>query len=233
MPALAVSGVRSGYQGATVLHGVDLKVPAGAAVALLGANGAGKSTLLKTIAGLVPVSDGSIRLGHEDLTRLTPDARVRAGVCLLPEGRGIFRNLTVRENLAMFVGGRNVGATVDAAVARFPQLGSRKTQLAGTLSGGEQQMLSLARALCTEPTIVLADELSVGLAPLVVDEILEAVAGIRAEGRSLLIVEQYVGRILEIADYVYLLHKGRVVFVGEPAQCADEDLFERYLGATA
>jgi branched-chain amino acid transport system ATP-binding protein len=233
MAALEVTGVRAGYMGTTVLHGIDLRVPAGAAVALLGANGAGKSTLLKAVAGLIPTTTGTIRLGSDDLTGQSADARARAGVCLLPEGRGIFRNLTVRQNLAMFVGGRGVGRAVETVARHFPRLTERMSQLAGTLSGGEQQMLSLSRALCTDPAIVLADELSVGLAPVIVDDILETIADMRAAGRSILIVEQYVSRVLEIADYVYLLHKGQVVFVGEPAQCAGQDLFERYLGATA
>ena len=231
--ALTVNGLRAGYGGTTVLHGVDLTVPAGAAVALLGANGAGKTTLLKTIAGTIATQGGSIALFGEDITHRPPEVRARAGVCLLPEGRGIFRNLTVRENLAMQNRGRNVGAAEEQIVARFPRLGSRMQQAAGTLSGGEQQMLSLARALSTDPSLVLADELSVGLAPVVVDDILDAVSAMRAEGRSILIVEQYVRRVLDLVDYVYVLHKGRIVFVGEPQQCGDGTVFDQYLGATA
>jgi branched-chain amino acid transport system ATP-binding protein len=231
--ALTVTGLRAGYGSTNVLHGIDLVVPAGAAVALLGANGAGKSTLLKTIAGLLPATSGSVELGGVDVTAAPADARARAGICLLPEGRGIFRNLTVRENLAMQNGSRDVDAAVAQIVARFPRLESRMNQTAGTLSGGEQQMLSLARALSTDPAVVLADELSVGLAPVIVDDILAAVSAMRAEGRSILIVEQYVSRVLALVDYVYLLHKGRVVFVGEPAQCDGGRVFDQYLGATA
>jgi branched-chain amino acid transport system ATP-binding protein len=231
--ALAVTGLRAGYGATTVLHDVDLVVPAGAAVALLGANGAGKTTLLKAIAGVIPAQSGSIALFGEEIAHWPADARARAGVCLLPEGRGIFRNLTVRENLAMQNRGRNVDAAEEQIVARFPRLGSRMQQTAGTLSGGEQQMLSLARALSTDPAVVLADELSVGLAPVIVDDIFAAVSTMRAEGRSILIVEQYVSRVLDLVDYVYLLHKGRIVFVGEPQQCDGGKVFDQYLGATA
>jgi branched-chain amino acid transport system ATP-binding protein len=234
MPALLeVSGLRSGYGRNEVLHGVDLKVPPGAAVALLGSNGAGKTTLLKTIAGLIPARDGHILLQGTPVEKRPANARARAGVCLIPEGRGIFRRLTVRENLTMQVGRRHLNGSLEKATARFPKLGQRMDQLAGTLSGGEQQMLALARALVTDPLVVLADELSVGLAPVVVDEIFEALAVLEAEGRSLLLVEQYVERAVGIADYVYILQKGEIVFVGEPSQCASGVVFARYLGASA
>jgi branched-chain amino acid transport system ATP-binding protein len=153
-------------------------------------------------------------------------------VCLIPEGRAIFRHLTVRENLAMQVGGRGVAGAIERCVATFPRLADRLEQVAGTMSGGEQQMLAVARALVTEPALVMADELSVGLAPVIVDEIFAAVESLRARGVSLLIVEQYVERVLELADYVYLLHKGAVAFVGEPSQCRGS-LFEQYMGGAA
>jgi branched-chain amino acid transport system ATP-binding protein len=230
---LRLSGVRAGYRRTEVLHGVDLFVPPGAAVALLGANGAGKSTLLRVAAGLLPTTGGSVWLGDERVDRLSTHERTRRGVCLIPEGRAIFRPLTVRQNLAMQVGGKNVDDAVGRAVDAFPILGDRLGQVAGTLSGGQQQMLAVARALVTDPSVVLADELSVGLAPVVVDEIFEAVAALRAAGRSLLIVEQYVDRALAVADYVYILHKGRIAFVGEPAQCRAEDVYRQYLGSVA
>jgi branched-chain amino acid transport system ATP-binding protein len=234
MPALLeVSGLRAGYGRTEVLHGVDLKIPAGAAVALLGSNGAGKTTLLKTIAGLLPARDGQILLQGTPVEKRPANTRARSGICLIPEGRGIFRRLTVRENLTMQVGRRHLNGSLEKATARFPKLGQRMDQLAGTLSGGEQQMLALARALVTDPLVVLADELSVGLAPVVVDEIFEALAVLEAEGRSLLLVEQYVERAVGIADYVYILQKGEVVFVGEPSQCASGVVFARYLGASA
>jgi branched-chain amino acid transport system ATP-binding protein len=230
MSLLEVDGLRSGYGRSEVIHGVDLRVPAGSAVALLGANGAGKSTLLKSLAGLVQPSAGRIGFRGEDVTRWPPHRRSASGLCLIPEGRAIFRRLTVRENLAMQVGGRDLRGAIRQVTAMFPRLGDRLGQVAGTLSGGEQQMLALARALLTDPALVLADELSVGLAPVLVDEIFDAVTALRAQGRSLLIVEQYVQRVLGLADYVYLLHKGKVVFVGEPSQCQENDLFAQYAG---
>ena len=228
---LEVSGLRSGYGRTEVLHGIDLAVPAGATVALLGANGAGKTTLLQTIAGLVRPRSGRIVFRGEPVEKRTAHDRTRAGICLIPEGRGIFRNLTVRENLMLHSGTRRVDDGLDRATSLFPVLGERLSQRAGTLSGGQQQMLALSRALIAEPELVLADELSVGLAPVVVDEIFEALAVLRDQGRSLLLVEQYVERAVQVADYVYILHKGRVVFVGEPSQCSSGEVFARYLGA--
>ena len=230
---LQLNDVWAGYGRVSVLRGVDLTVPAGSAVALLGPNGAGKSTLLKVAAGHIRPTRGHVRLDDEPVGRWRPSARAKAGMSLIPEGRGIFRLLTVRENLAMQAGGRDVDAAVEKAAAAFPILGDRLHQVAGTLSGGQQQMLAVARAFVADSALVLADELSLGLAPVVVDEILQAVATLRAQGRSLLIVEQYAKRVLPIVDYVYLLHKGRVVFVGEPAQCESSVLFERYVSGAA
>jgi len=189
--------------------------------------------LLPTIAGLNPTVAGTIRLQGENVEHRTAHERARAGICLIPEGRGIFRRLTVRENLTMQVGRRHLNGSLEKATARFPKLGQRMDQVAGTLSGGEQQMLALARALVSDPLVVMADELSVGLAPVVVDEIFEALEVLEAEGRSLLLVEQYVERAVGIADYVYILQKGEIVFVGEPSQCASGVVFARYLGASA
>jgi branched-chain amino acid transport system ATP-binding protein len=230
---LSLEGIRAGYGRLDVLHGVDLTVPEGATVALLGANGAGKTTLLKVAAGLVRPRAGRVVVAGESIGAEATWRRARGGLCLLPEGRGIFRQLSVRENLAMYVSGREVATAVERATAVFPVLGERLKQPAGTLSGGEQQMLALARALLIDAKIILADELSVGLAPVVIDGIFEAVSTLRREGRSLLIVEQYVDRVLAVADYVYILHKGRVVFVGDPAECEDHELFDRYIGSVA
>jgi branched-chain amino acid transport system ATP-binding protein len=230
---LELCGVRAGYGSSEVLHGVDLRVPTGSAVALLGANGAGKTTSLRTVAGLTPTRSGRILYRGEPVERRSAHQRARAGIALVPEGRGIFRELSVRENLLIQVGGRQAVDALDKAVTVFPKLGQRLSQQAGTLSGGEQQMLALAGALVTDAPLVLADELSVGLAPIIVDEIFVALEALRAEGRSMLIVEQYVDRVMGLADYVYILHKGTVVFVGEPARCAAADIFERYLGSVA
>lgn len=228
---LRLKGIRAGYGRLEVLHGVDLVVPAGSTVALLGPNGAGKSTLLRVAAGLMRQTAGQVNVGGEALDGDRAWRRSRAGVCLIPEGRGIFRQLTVRENLAMYASGRKVDGAIEKAVAAFPILGERLGQIAGTLSGGQQQMLAVSRALVTDPDVILADELSVGLAPVVVDEIFEAVKLMRAAGRSILLVEQYVDRALAVTDYVYILNKGRVSFVGESEQCQHREVFEQYLGA--
>jgi len=229
---LRLEQVTAGYGRVEVLHGVDLVIPEGSVVALLGANGAGKSTALRVAAGLLPARSGRIRLDGADVTKVPVHARASRGLCLIPEGRAIFRHLTVRENLEMQVGRRALNGTVERAVDTFPRLGQRMGQIAGTLSGGEQQMLAVARSLVTDPALVMADELSVGLAPVIVDEILSAVESLRDRGVSLLIVEQYVERVLEIADYVYILHKGSVAFVGEPSQCRGS-VFEQYMGGAA
>jgi branched-chain amino acid transport system ATP-binding protein len=229
---LEVRNLHAGYQNLEVLLGVDLVGPSGRTVALLGANGAGKTTLLNAIAGLVPATAGEIVVDGRSVVSEPAHLRARDGICLVPEGRGIFRHLTVRKNIAMFLSGRDVPAALERVGEWFPRLTERLGQVAGTMSGGEQQMLAVCRALLLDAAIVMADELSVGLAPVVVDEIFEAVAALRAEGRSLLIVEQYAARVLAVADYVYILHKGTIEFVGEPAQLADGSLFHRYLGGS-
>lgn len=230
---LRLDQVNASYGGNKVLTEVSLAVPSGTAVALLGANGAGKTTLLKVAAGLVRTISGSVHVAGRDVSGLPVHARTRLGLCLIPEGHGIFRPLSVRDNLKMFGGERPVEAVLDKATSVFPALGSRLDQEAGTLSGGEQQMLALCRALVTDAHMILTDELSQGLAPVVLDDIFQAIEGLLAAGRSLLIVEQYVSRALALTDYVYILHKGSVVFVGEPAQCAREDVLKRYMGSIA
>ena len=233
MKALELRRIEAGYGKTTVLRGVDLVVPAGKTVGLLGANGAGKTTLLRTVAGLVRPTAGTIELHGERIEQAPEHIRARRGLCLVPEGHAIFRQLTVKENLAMYAGGKGVAEAIDRAVTAFPILGERLAQEAGTMSGGQQQMLALSRALVVDAQVILADELSMGLAPVVVDEIFEVVEQFRNEGRSMLIVEQFVSRALQVADYVYILHKGRVAFVGEPEQCQDEHVFEQYMGSVA
>ena len=233
MALLEVRGLRAGYGRTEVLRGVDLTVPEGATVVLLGPNGAGKTTLLRTLAGLLPATAGEIRFRGETLRRLSAHRRARQGVCLIPEGRGIFRRLTVRENLVVQADAGGVAAAVDRAAALFPILGQRLDQAAGTLSGGQQQMLALARAFVTGAPLILADELSMGLAPVVVDDIFAALGALRREGRSLLLVEQYVERAVAVADYVYILGKGHIVFAGEPAECTSGAVFARYLEGAA
>ena len=233
MALLELRALRAGYGRTEVLRGVDLAVPEASTVVLLGPNGAGKTTLLRAIAGHVPVTAGEISFRGESLTRVAPHRRARTGVCLIPEGRGIFRRLTVRENLLVQADAGELRTAVDRAATLFPVLRDRLDQQAGTLSGGQQQMLALARAFVTGAPLILADELSMGLAPVVVDDIFEALGGLRAEGRSLLLVEQYVERAVAVADYVYIFGKGTVVFAGEPAECTSGAVFARYLQGAA
>ena len=231
--SLRVEGLCAGYGELMVIRDVDIVVPALSVVAVLGSNGAGKTTLLRTIAGQLEARTGSITLDGNDITRLAPTRRATAGLCLIPEGRGIFPSLTVAENIAMFVNGSHIAEATDAVAQVLPALADRLGQRAGTLSGGEQQMLALSRALITDPTTVLADELSVGLAPVIIDKIFDLVSELRARGHSLLIVEQYVDRVLDIADWVYVLHRGQVVYVGEPAAAQASGVFDRYLRGAA
>ncbi|HTC81469.1 MAG TPA: ABC transporter ATP-binding protein [Acidimicrobiia bacterium] len=226
-------GLRAGYGRAETIRSVDLAVPSAATVVLLGPNGAGKTTLLKTIAGLVDATGGEVRFQGRALTRAAPHVRARRGICLIPEGRGIFRRLSVRENLVVQADGGAARAAVERAAALFAVLGRRLDQPAGTLSGGEQQMLALARAFVTDAPLILADELSMGLAPVVVDQIFDAIGVLRAEGRSVLLVEQYVERAVAVADYVYILNKGRIAFTGLPAECSTNAVFARYLQGAA
>ncbi|HVW31277.1 MAG TPA: ABC transporter ATP-binding protein [Acidimicrobiia bacterium] len=233
MALLEVSGLRSGYGRAETIRSVGLTVPAGATVVLLGPNGAGKTTLLKTIAGLVGASAGTIRFNGADVTRAAPHVRARQGICLIPEGRGIFRRLSVRENLVVQADAGAAETAVERAAALFPVLGRRLDQPAGTMSGGEQQMLALARAFLTDAPLIMADELSMGLAPVVVDQIFAAVDVLRSEGRSVLLVEQYVERAVGVADFVHILNKGRLVFTALPSECSSSTVFARYLQGAA
>jgi branched-chain amino acid transport system ATP-binding protein len=212
---------------------VDLGVPAGSLVALLGPNGAGKSSLLKAVAGLVPARAGRIRLGGEDLTELSAHERAHRGVCLIPEGRGVFPALTVADNLRVALGDDSRAAA--RVFEYFPVLGDRRDQLAGTLSGGEQQMLALARAVGAEPVLLMADELSLGLAPLLVRTLNETLRRLHEEeGRTIVLVEQYATYALDVADFVVIINRGRVAWAGEPGELrASKVLVETYLGSTA
>ena len=230
---LSLLGITAGYGPVTVLRDVSLAVPDGRVVALVGPNGAGKTTLLRVAAGLIRPERGSVRLDGTDLTPLPPHRRLDHGVCLVPEGRGVFPRLTVREHLRLYArqSGRPDG--VDETVARFPRLGERLGQAAGTMSGGEQQMLALARAFMARPRVVMLDEVSMGLAPRVVDDIFDLLAALAATGIALLLVEQFVTRALALCDHVYLLQKGRVAFAGEPAEIDADALFASYVGMPA
>ncbi|MBV9380934.1 MAG: ABC transporter ATP-binding protein [Streptosporangiaceae bacterium] len=229
---LELHGIEAGYGKQTVLRDVCVSVPSGSVVAVLGPNGAGKTTMLRVASGLLRPSAGKVVLAGEDVTRTRPYARVRRGLCHIPEGRGIYPTLTVRENLVLHSRKGEQAAAQERAVSAFPVLGAKLRQPAGQLSGGQQQMLSLVRAYLSSPTLVLVDEASMGLAPVVVDKIFEFLRQVAASGTALLIVEQYVNRALALADTVYVLNKGRMVFTGKPGEITD-DLFAHYVGAGA
>ncbi|WP_216893153.1 ABC transporter ATP-binding protein [Nocardia alni] len=227
--ALELTGVTAGYGTTTVLRDVDLAVPPGKVVALLGANGAGKTTVLKTAAGLIRPSAGRIRLGGADVTARTPYQRSHRGLCLVPEGRGVFPNLTVRENIVLLGPQGSARDSIEKALTVFPALRGRLGHRAGDLSGGQQQMLALSRCFTGKPDVVLLDEVSMGLAPIVVDQIFEALHALARTGAALLLVEQYIGKALELADHVYLLDRGAISFSGSPAQLDEDELVRRYL----
>jgi branched-chain amino acid transport system ATP-binding protein len=230
---LELKDVRAAYDGITALHGVDLSVHSGQIVALLGPNGAGKTTLLKAAAGVHQVSSGQLLMGGRDVTGANPRDLARAGVCLIPEGRGIFPNLSVRDNLLMMTfTGRPRRSVEEVAFARFPVLAKRAAQLAGTLSGGEQQMLALARALVTEPAVLLLDELSMGLAPLIVGRLYEQVAEIAQQGVAVLVVEQFAAAVLDIADEVAVMVRGRIAHRSHPDHGSRAELAALYLGSS-
>jgi branched-chain amino acid transport system ATP-binding protein len=229
-PLVEARGLRAGYGGIEVLHGVDLTVAAGSVTALLGPNGAGKTTTLKVLAGLHPATAGDLLLAGRRINGARADDLARAGLCLVPEGRGVFPNLTVRENLRVAThSGRSLHDVEALTYERFPRLGERRGQLAGTMSGGEQQMLALARGVASGPGVLLLDELSMGLAPLIVSQLFEEVVRIAAEGVAILLVEQFARLALEVADRVVVLGGGRVVASGTPAEL-EGSMAELYLG---
>jgi len=232
---LRVEGVSAGYGGLRALQGVSLDVGEGEIVAVVGANGAGKSTLLKAICGQVPPTAGSISLGGTGLTRLAPHRIARLGVALVPEGRRLFPNLPVEDNLRLGAYAKRGQADrfrpLDLVFELFPRLHERLRQRAGTLSGGEQQMLAIGRALMTQPRLLMLDEPSQGIMPRLVDDILAAVTRIRGLGVTVLLVEQRLAEALAIADRAYVLQTGRVVLSGAAAAvAADPEVRRAYLG---
>ena len=231
---LNVQGLKSGYGVVEVLRGVDLQVMPGELVALLGSNGAGKTTLNLTLSGLVAARGGQVGFDGQDITGLHSRLVVKHGLIQVPEGRKVFPNLSVHENLELgaFTRGRERKLqNLDKVYATFPRLKERVAQLAGTLSGGEQQMLAIGRGLMAEPRLLILDEPSLGLSPLLVEELFGLISQLRSIGLAILLVEQNVGQSLDIADRAYVMENGQIRFTGPPAQLlASDALRQAYLG---
>ena len=216
-PLLELRDIRAGYGGIDVLRGVDLELCPGEVMALLGPNGAGKTTTLMVIAGLLEPTSGDVVVAGRRVNGASPADLARCGLCLVPEGRGVFPNLTVRENLKMMTyGGRSLRQVEAVAYDRFPRLADRRSQTAGTLSGGEQQMLALARGLACDPALLILDELSIGLAPLIVEELYARVAEVAAEGVAILVVEQFAEVALGVAGKAAIMTHGEITDSGTP-----------------
>ncbi|MER7687215.1 ABC transporter ATP-binding protein [Streptomyces sp. NPDC097610] len=233
-PLLRVKDLAVRYGSAQAVFGVSFELSPNSALAVLGPNGAGKSTLARTLSGLVPSCGGSAEFAGQDLLKLSAPRIRRAGLVHLPEGRGVFPGLTVQENLrmALTVDKRGRTRALERAFEIFPVLAERRRQPAGTLSGGEQQMLSLARALMVSPRLVIADEMSLGLSPKAVDIVFDSLARARDSGVSVIMIEQFARRALDFADQGLILHRGRSSWFG-PAEEAGEELLHRYLGEAA
>jgi branched-chain amino acid transport system ATP-binding protein len=230
MKLLEMSGVCSGYGRVQVLWDVELRVESNQIVALVGANAAGKTTLLRTVSGMIPVRSGTIGLQGRDITSLSIEAIVDLGIAHVPEGRRLFSGLSVRDNL--FVGGwRRKSKDLGRVLELFPPLADRLGQIVGTMSGGEQQMCAIARSLMLEPTLLMIDELSLGLAPKVVDDIIARLPDVAASGTSVLLVEQDVDAALTASEWAYILENGRIAMSGPSAQLlADPRVQDVYLG---
>jgi branched-chain amino acid transport system ATP-binding protein len=230
---LELRNISAGYDAGTVLQDVSITVPDGAVVALLGPNGAGKTTTLKVASGLLGTRSGQILIDGEDVTNKAPYQLARRGLCHVPEGRGIFPSLSVTDNIRLQAPARNFKASLGNATAVFPRLGERAKQISRTMSGGEQQMLALAHAYVSDPQYILLDEVSMGLAPKIVEEIFEYLHDLAGQGKSMLLVEQYVGQALKLADYVYIMDRGTITFAGEPGEISEETIMNSYLGSLA
>ena len=229
-PVLELINIHAAYGKIEVIRGVSLTVPERTVVALLGPNGAGKTTILKIASGQMRPKSGCVHIAGRHVNGSSADDLSRAGVCAIPEGRGIFPNLTVSENLRMVsYTGTSYGEIKERTFAQFPRLGERRHQLAGTMSGGEQQMLALARALATDPAILMLDEISMGLAPRIVQELYDLIAQVAATGVSILVVEQFAKMALSVADYAAIMIQGRIRRIGEPGDIVEE-LESAYFG---
>ena len=229
--ALTLLGVDALYGESHVLHDVSFSLEAGKVLALLGRNGAGKTTCMSAIVGFLPPRSGKVRLFGESIARLSPEAISRKGIGFVPQGRRVFPTLTVRENLLVAFRAASSGWNLEKVYELFPRLSERDKQHAGSLSGGEQQMLAIGRALMGNPKVLLMDEPSEGLAPLVVQEVGRTIARLKSEGQSILLVEQNIKLALELADHVVVLNTGRVAFLGSAAQArVDEKAITQQLG---
>jgi branched-chain amino acid transport system ATP-binding protein len=230
--ALDISGIDTFYGDSHVLHGVSFALPPGRLLGLLGRNGAGKTTCMATIMGFLKPRRGAIALFGESVTGLQPDTIARKGICLVPQGRRMFRTLTVRENLMVAAQTRQSGAwSLSRVFDLFPRLKERDAQVAGSLSGGEQQMLAIGRALMGNPRVLLMDEPSEGLAPQIVAEVKRTIAQLKAEGQSIVLVEQNIKLTLDLADDVVVINTGRVVFTGTSAELqANDAVISQHLG---
>lgn len=234
-PILDIRDLHIGYGGIKAVKGIDLQIGSGELIALIGSNGAGKTTTLKTLAGLIHSTAGQIRYVGNSLHNVAAHRRVAMGMALVPEGRGVFARLSVEENLQMGAYTRSDKGEVAADLARmfdlFPRLAERKNQLAGTLSGGEQQMVAMARALMSRPKLLMLDEPSMGLAPLMVQKIFETIRDIAARGMSILLVEQNARLALQVAQRGYVMESGKITLSGEAKTLLDSDAVQRaYLG---
>jgi branched-chain amino acid transport system ATP-binding protein len=232
---LTVHDLVTAYGKIDALRGVSLEVAQGSITCLLGPNGAGKTTLMMTIAGILKPKSGSITFQEKDLSGLLPHAIVARGIALVPENRLVFPSMTVLENLhaGAYQRKNGFGEDIDRAFTRFPRLKERAAQLAGTLSGGEQQMLAVARALMSRPKLLLMDEPSLGLAPLIVEEIFAIIAELHRDGATIFLVEQNAHMALKLAQRFYLMEQGRVTFSGDPGSLAEDEVIRRaYLGSS-
>ncbi|MGN6474421.1 MAG: ABC transporter ATP-binding protein [Mycobacteriales bacterium] len=232
--AIELIDVHAGYGRIEVLHGVSFAVPSGCVYALLGPNGGGKSTTLQVVSGALRPTSGCVHIAGAHVNGANPDALTRAGVTRIPEGRGIFPNLTVDDNLRMwtYAAGTSLRSVQKTTFARFPRLEERRHQRAGTMSGGEQQMLAMSRALVAQPAVLLLDEISMGLAPIIVSELYALVRQLAEEGITILLVEQFATTALRVADFAAVMTQGRIVAVGEPKDI-EAQVSEAYLGGAA
>jgi branched-chain amino acid transport system ATP-binding protein len=226
---VSVEGLSGGYGQLQVLRDVNLNLPEGSVCALLGRNGVGKTTFLRTVSGLLKPQHGRIRISDTDVTHAGPQARPALGLCFIPEGRAVFRSLTVVENITLFAPTGTKDAH-DRVYSIFPRLGERRKHLASQMSGGEQQMLALARAFLVEPKVILIDEPSFGLAPKAIDIVFEALASLAKQGTAILLVEQYIERALELADDVYVMDRGELSFAGAARQLTAAQITSQYFG---